>query len=300
MENLNHKGLTCSSMCQDVSKDGSEISFNEKVAKKTAYTFIRQNRSRARPLSKALARTFKNIISKKVVQLDRNGLLRLFSNKSGKPVLTTKALPVEDIAAFTRLVIRYGNKAASLSSKKIASKYKLTLDPKSPSKYIFLMKKEEILKATMRNLNAKLEDAMRDVLVDAASETPRPTRGELNKRIRAVGLGVGGVFSPAVAQRIAFTEIASFQNFSTFDAYKQAGIKKIRWISTIDSRTRPAFRKLPRANHILMNGKTTNLGTPFTMEVSNSQMHYPGDPSGLAVDVINCRCTIMPIKTSKR
>lgn len=52
------------------------------------------------------------------------------------------------------------------------------------------------------------------------------------------------------------------------------------WLSTIDSRTRPA--------HAAADGQRVPLRQPFT--VGGAQLMFPGDPTGPAAQVINCRC----------
>lgn len=57
------------------------------------------------------------------------------------------------------------------------------------------------------------------------------------------------------------------------------GIKvRKRWVATKDERT--------RASHADLDGEIVDYDKPF----SNDLM-YPGDPSGPAVEVYNCRCT---------
>jgi uncharacterized protein with gpF-like domain len=58
-----------------------------------------------------------------------------------------------------------------------------------------------------------------------------------------------------------------------------------QWISTDDTRTRPT--------HVEADKQRTLLSSPFV--VGNSQLQFPGDPRGPAAEVINCRCSILPI-----
>ena len=57
------------------------------------------------------------------------------------------------------------------------------------------------------------------------------------------------------------------------------------WISTEDSRTRPT--------HAVADQQRTLLRSPFT--VGGAQLLFPGDPRGPAAEVINCRCSLLPI-----
>lgn len=57
------------------------------------------------------------------------------------------------------------------------------------------------------------------------------------------------------------------------------------WISTADDRTRPT--------HVAADKQRTLLREPF--RVGGAQLLFPGDPRGPAAEVINCRCSILPI-----
>ena len=60
---------------------------------------------------------------------------------------------------------------------------------------------------------------------------------------------------------------------------KGANIMK-QWDSTLDSRTRPS--------HQMVDGELVDVEEPF----SNGLM-YPGDPDGMAKEVVNCRCALL-------
>lgn len=64
-----------------------------------------------------------------------------------------------------------------------------------------------------------------------------------------------------------------------------------RWVATEDERTRP--------EHAKANGQEVPLNEPFI--VGGEKLMYPGDESGSAWNVINCRCTMVTIsKLDKR
>jgi len=86
------------------------------------------------------------------------------------------------------------------------------------------------------------------------------------------------------AARIARTETTRNMNRGRLDTFEEAqklGIKLQKvWLAASDSRTRDS--------HSSLNGETRDMDEEF----SNSLM-YPGDPSGPAEEVINCRCTLI-------
>ena len=57
------------------------------------------------------------------------------------------------------------------------------------------------------------------------------------------------------------------------------------WLATDDERTRPT--------HTQADGQRTLLSSPFV--VGGAQLRFPGDPRGPAQEVIQCRCTFLPV-----
>ena len=58
-----------------------------------------------------------------------------------------------------------------------------------------------------------------------------------------------------------------------------------QWLSTDDQRTRPT--------HVEADMQRTLASEPFV--VGGARLMFPGDPQGPAAEVINCRCTVLPI-----
>ncbi|MFZ5688666.1 MAG: phage portal protein [Bacillota bacterium] len=95
---------------------------------------------------------------------------------------------------------------------------------------------------------------------------------------------VSAVFSDAKGRRattIARTETHGSVVRGTFSTYKAADIEKKEWLATRDSRTRDSHRGI--------DGEIRNIDEPF----SNGLMHPGG--SGPAKEVINCRCSLLPV-----
>ena len=93
---------------------------------------------------------------------------------------------------------------------------------------------------------------------------------------------------PNRAVVIARTESMGALNGSRADAFQAfadeggEGMERM-WLSTVDSRTRPS--------HVLADGQRVGLGDPFM--VGGFSLMFPGDPSGPAREVIQCRCTTL-------
>lgn len=89
------------------------------------------------------------------------------------------------------------------------------------------------------------------------------------------------MLSASRAQTIARTETHAAANYAVQESFLSTGIEARReWVSAEDERT--------REDHIEANGQIVGLNEPF--KVGNSELMYPGDPSGDAEQVINCRC----------
>lgn len=97
------------------------------------------------------------------------------------------------------------------------------------------------------------------------------------------------VFDDAHANRsqmIARTEVNGAANFGAMESYKQSGVvERKQWLAALDERTRFAHA----------NAHTQKKDIDKMFDVGGEKLAYPGDPSGSAGNVINCRCTTVPI-----
>lgn len=86
------------------------------------------------------------------------------------------------------------------------------------------------------------------------------------------------------AMRIARTEAHRIQCKAAYDAQHKAKSKGAdvvkQWDSTLDGKTRDSHRKI--------DGEIKELDEKFS-----NGLEYPGDPSGAAGEVINCRCALL-------
>lgn len=98
--------------------------------------------------------------------------------------------------------------------------------------------------------------------------------------------GEEGPFSMTRAVRVARTMSTAAANGGKLEGWKQSEVvTKKRWRSSGGSRTRKTHRKA--------NGQVKPLDEPF--EVGKSKLMYPGDPSGEAKEIVNCRCTMQSV-----
>jgi HK97 family phage portal protein len=86
-------------------------------------------------------------------------------------------------------------------------------------------------------------------------------------------------FEKSRTKTIARTEVHSVINHADLKGYKQTNTPIKIWVAVMDEVTRPS--------HQMLDGEEKPIDMPF----SNGLM-YPGDPKGVASEIINCRCVI--------
>jgi len=150
----------------------------------------------------------------------------------------------------------------------------------------FMQFDENVEKMVMRRgqrfatrINSTTYDDLRVALIDKMLE-----KG-LNEREMATTInGIMGMERRSRPETIARTELFSAINESHQLTLQDNGIKKKEWSAAFDERTREA--------HAIANGQITKTNEPFL--VGGERLMYPGDPSGSAGNVINCRCQLIP------
>jgi len=99
---------------------------------------------------------------------------------------------------------------------------------------------------------------------------------------------VENVFTDAKRNRaatIARTELYSVMNEATVETMKKNGLQMKEWMTAGDERTRD--------DHAIADGQRVPINEPFI--VGGESLQYPGDPVGSPGNIINCRCTILPV-----
>lgn len=171
-------------------------------------------------------------------------------------------------------VARFMRAGADRALADLAVQAPVLLDMRHPAAELHLAQAENRL----RGVGTDLWQRTRDELIvgfQAGESVP-----ELSKRVRTV------LASTEVrARAIARTEVISASNAGSITQMRLLGenapTKKV-WLATNDSRTRPT--------HHAADGETVALGEEFT--VGGAHLDFPGDPTGPADEVVNCRCTI--------
>lgn len=114
----------------------------------------------------------------------------------------------------------------------------------------------------------RVRDEIQTILTATGSER-WPNRAMTVARTETIGAVNAGVFRGAELEAEERGDKAPFKV----------------WISTEDRRTRPS--------HVEADQQRTLLREPF--RVGGAGLQFPGDPRGPAKEVINCRCTLLPM-----
>lgn len=72
-------------------------------------------------------------------------------------------------------------------------------------------------------------------------------------------------------------------NWGTHDGYRADGVASKEWLSQQDDRVRDSHQALDSGESIPMDAKFGN------------GLMFPGDPEGQADEIVNCRCTLLPV-----
>jgi len=106
----------------------------------------------------------------------------------------------------------------------------------------------------------------------------------------ALGDRVRAVFAEASRSRattISVTETTKALGFGSLEAYRQTEgvVDEKEWQTAGDGDVREA--------HVEAGGQLRRIDQPY--DVDGEQLMYPGDPSGSAGNVVNCRCANLPV-----
>ena len=88
------------------------------------------------------------------------------------------------------------------------------------------------------------------------------------------------------AERIARTETTAALNLGYEESLRAVGVKRKMWVTAHDERVRDSHRD--------MEGVIVDLDDYFVLP-SGARLRFPCDPEGQPEEVINCRCTIVPV-----
>ena len=89
-----------------------------------------------------------------------------------------------------------------------------------------------------------------------------------------------------IAHSAKTMEVIGATNAGTFMTFAESGVVEGKeWLSSRDANVRPS--------HQTADGQRVGLNETF--DVGGTALMYPGDPAGPPGEVINCRCTVLPV-----
>jgi len=169
------------------------------------------------------------------------------------------------------------------------------------SEHIAGVAKSRVLKRSPVNPTQVMDGVMREWIalyggtkITQVSDTTLKDIREILQAGIAAGLGsrdiaktvrdVAPTKSAVRAGAIARTETHAAANASAQATAELMGLSTLReWVASGGDRTRPT--------HDAADGQQVGMNEPFI--VGGSPLMYPGDPSGPAAEVINCRCGVV-------
>lgn len=146
----------------------------------------------------------------------------------------------------------------------------------------------------VRNRLVRVPDEVYDLVAGEVSQGVNLGESipDLSKRVDTVLSTTGSDRWQNRATTVARTETIGALNAGRMDAFRVAAqdepdtvFEKI-WLATVDSRTRETHRDADQ--------QRVPLESPFS--VGDSELMFPGDPSGPPQEVIQCRCTLLLVE----
>ena len=139
-------------------------------------------------------------------------------------------------------------------------------------------------KNLMPDINARIHGHIREQLRLGVNKGE--TLGELSQRLKS------NVFKPSMsrARTIARTETMTAVNGGRASAMKKLDVEKIEWISARDEQVR--VPPISIYNH-LIDGEVVEMGEEFSLGLR--WPHDDGASRSEPGNVINCRCTMIPV-----
>jgi len=171
----------------------------------------------------------------------------------------------------------------------------MVLEGKKQEDYVLDMSRVEVYKWLDEWAGRRvrgIQETTRDRLIEVIEEGIKKgiEEGEsivqIEKRIEKM---IENDFALSVPRRLEYivrTETLGAMNFGHICGYEQSGVVEGKeWLATMDERVRDA--------HAEADGQIVGMDEPFV--VGGEALEYPGDPAGSPENVINCRCTVLPV-----
>lgn len=128
-------------------------------------------------------------------------------------------------------------------------------------------------------ITGTLKEAVRSILIGAQEDGI----GEAGVA-QLIRLRIGRTLSSSSAARIARTEMHTAAMVGNDEAARSTALNMVKeWGAAEDRRT--------RQSHAIADGQERPMDVPF--DVGLAKLMFPGDPTGPAREIINCRCIVL-------
>ena len=253
-----------------------------------------------------------------VDEVKRSEFLQTVLKGARSPVLEdiVKAPTRRDVErTIRRILVSQGSAAIDAAARRAAGGPVSVADAELQA---FLRSKEVLLQQIMSGMRRDVRNSVRDLVAASVEEIPRPSIGELARRIHSSFHGAatatgktrgdtvrdvvpapmrgarvlpteryrltdGGslyAFSPERAELIARTEMVQAENTGIVEGYKQTGVLGLEWLAYDDGRTGDR-------QHNELKGDAVPVGDYFVTPLGN-RLRYPGDPTAPIKETANC------------
>lgn len=184
------------------------------------------------------------------------------------------------LAGWETTAIAFGNRMSNQLGKSRRQRIERK-DIGAAFRAAFLQFATEWIATKVTQINSTTEEQIRAVIL--AGEDEGASVEAIAKRIRAEALPSSRLRSHVIAR----TETHFAAGWANEQAATESGILlQKEWVATTDART--------RESHLEVDGEVVAMSGAFN--VGGALLRYPGDPSGPAEEVINCRCQAIYIE----
>jgi hypothetical protein len=219
-------------------------------------------------------------------------------------------------AELLKILVTFGLRSVDAAGKDMHDRLIARPDPeigptrwKVPPSAVQQITQQKKVRVTgiVKETRDRIRRQVREIMLQAQSERPRPSISEIARRIRTqIGelKGLKGEENKvAIAHRaelIARTESAQSENTGIVEGMAVAGVDGIEWLAHTDGRSGDR-------HHERMNGKKISLAdsrgsdrSKWFLTPLGNRLRYPADPSGPIEDTARCRCTVVPVIRPRR
>lgn len=135
----------------------------------------------------------------------------------------------------------------------------------------------------VRTLPQTMHEELRGIVQQGVNDGV--SAGEIAQRIQDVKPG----YETFKAERVARTETIGANNYGALECYGQNGATLKEWVTALDDKVRDGTTG--EFDHTAAHGEAVELKAEF--EATGEGLAFPGDPSGSAGNIINCRCAVV-------